>query len=141
MRVARRPKRSGEGLKRKKYIVLCRHAGALDMEYCPSCGNLLLPRKKEGQVQLACPKCGYEKPVNNPAAYRLTRRARHSPEEAILVIDREVKVETLPKARVECIRCGHLEAYYWEVQTRAGDEPATRFFKCVKCGYTWREYQ
>lgn len=111
------------------------------MEYCLKCGNLLLPKRESGETQLVCPRCGFSKKVSNPTAYRVTRRARHGPEEAILVIDREVQVETLPKARVECPRCGHLEAYYWEVQTRAGDEPATRFFRCVKCSYTWREYQ
>ncbi|MEM2592770.1 MAG: transcription factor S, partial [Thermofilaceae archaeon] len=109
----------------------------LEMEYCPSCGNLLLPRRKDGQVVIVCQRCGYEKTVSNPSAYRVTRQARHGPGDTILVIDHEVSVETLPKAKVECPRCGHLEAYYWEAQTRAGDEPATRFFRCVKCGYTW----
>ncbi|MBS3171381.1 hypothetical protein J4449_02085 [Candidatus Woesearchaeota archaeon] len=28
----------------------------------------------------------------------------------------------------------------WLVQTRAADEAATRFFKCVKCMHTWRAY-
>jgi len=111
------------------------------VEYCPRCGTLMLPRRRDGHAVLSCPKCGYEKDLSNPLAYRLTRRRRHEQEDALIVIDREVVVETLPKARVECPRCGHLEAYYWEVQTRAGDEPATRFFRCTKCGHTWREYQ
>ncbi|MBI2112883.1 transcription factor S, partial [Candidatus Woesearchaeota archaeon] len=25
-------------------------------------------------------------------------------------------------------------------QTRGADEPETRFFRCTKCNYTWREY-
>lgn len=86
-------------------------------------------------------RCGYEKHVTNPGAYRITLSSRHTPEKSILVIDKEVKVEVLPKAKAECSNCGHTEAYYWEVQTRAGDEPATRFFKCTKCGHVWREYQ
>jgi len=111
------------------------------MEYCPKCGSLMLPQKRGEGTVLKCPKCGYEKAVSNPGAYKVTRVTKRSPEDAILVIDREIKVEVLPKTRVECPRCGHTEAYYWEVQTRAGDEPATRFFKCTKCGYVWREYQ
>ncbi|RLG10996.1 MAG: transcription factor S, partial [Thaumarchaeota archaeon] len=39
-----------------------------------------------------------------------------------------------------CPKCGNREAYYWAVQTRSADEPMTRFFRCTKCGYTWREY-
>ncbi|RLG87398.1 MAG: transcription factor S, partial [Thermoprotei archaeon] len=42
---------------------------------------------------------------------------------------------------VRCPRCGYDEVYYWEVQTRAADEPTTRFFKCARCGYVWREYE
>lgn len=111
------------------------------MEYCPKCGSLMRPLRKEGGTVLKCLKCGYEKNAANPEAYRVKRVSKHSPEEMILVIDHEVKVEALPKTKVECPRCGHLEAYYWEMQTRAGDEPATRFFKCAKCGHVWREYQ
>lgn len=111
------------------------------MEYCPNCGNLLLPKRRNGSALLVCLRCGYEKTMSNPTSYKITRQTKHGPENAILVIDREVRVETLPKTRVECPRCGNIEAYYWEVQTRAGDEPATRFFRCTKCSYTWREYQ
>ncbi|MCD6358198.1 MAG: transcription factor S [Thermoproteales archaeon] len=111
------------------------------MEYCPKCGGLMLPRRRGGATILKCVRCGYEKEVENPEAYRIRREVRHGPRDAIIVVDREVKVEVLPKTRVICPRCGHGEAYYWEVQTRAGDEPATRFFKCTKCGYVWREYQ
>jgi DNA-directed RNA polymerase subunit M len=27
------------------------------------------------------------------------------------------------------------------VQTRRADESATQFFRCTKCGHTWREYE
>ncbi|MBI2108536.1 transcription factor S, partial [Candidatus Woesearchaeota archaeon] len=31
-------------------------------------------------------------------------------------------------------------AYFWLVQTRAGDEPETKFLRCEKCSHTWRDY-
>ncbi|MEM0290915.1 MAG: transcription factor S, partial [Thermoplasmata archaeon] len=31
-------------------------------------------------------------------------------------------------------------AYWMLKQTRAADEPETRFYICTKCGYRWREY-
>ena len=40
----------------------------------------------------------------------------------------------------KCPKCGNMEAYSWQRQTRGGDEPATRFYRCVKCSKTWREY-
>ena len=102
---------------------------------------MMLPQRRGEEILLKCSKCGYEKAVSNPGAYRIARVTKRSPEDAILVIDREIRVEVLPKTKVGCPRCGHVEAYYWELQTRAGDEPATRFFKCSKCGHVWREYQ
>ncbi|KAH7829580.1 putative transcription factor S [Monocercomonoides exilis] len=39
----------------------------------------------------------------------------------------------------QCPRCGHNEAYHFEMQTRSADEPATHFYKCVKCKLNWRE--
>ena len=47
--------------------------------------------------------------------------------------------ETLPLVEEECSKCGHGKAYYWLVQTRAGDEGDTKFYKCEKCKHTWRE--
>lgn len=49
-------------------------------------------------------------------------------------------IETHPKIKIKCEKCGHGIAYYWTQQTRGADEPETRFFKCAKCNYTWREY-
>ena len=45
-----------------------------------------------------------------------------------------------PVMRITCPKCGHEECEYWIKQTRASDEPPTRFYRCVKCGHTWREY-
>lgn len=41
---------------------------------------------------------------------------------------------------VTCPKCGAKKALSWVQQTRASDEPPTRFYKCVSCEYTWREY-
>ena len=52
----------------------------------------------------------------------------------------EGELEILPKTKARCDKCGHNMAYFWLVQTRAGDEPETKFLKCEKCGHTWRDY-
>ncbi len=56
----------------------------------------------------------------------------------IEVVDKEI--ETYPETDGECSKCGNKKAYYWLVQTRAGDEAETKFLKCTKCGHTWRDY-
>ena len=40
----------------------------------------------------------------------------------------------------KCESCGHDEAVWWMFQTRSADEPTTRFYRCQKCKYTWRDY-
>jgi DNA-directed RNA polymerase subunit M len=41
---------------------------------------------------------------------------------------------------IECQKCGAKKVISWMEQTRASDEPPTRFYKCLKCNHTWREY-
>lgn len=48
--------------------------------------------------------------------------------------------ETLPTTEATCEKCGHETAYFWLQQTRAGDEPETKFLKCAECKHTWRDY-
>ncbi|GET87928.1 RNA polymerase III C11 subunit, putative [Leishmania tarentolae] len=35
--------------------------------------------------------------------------------------------------------CPSTQAYFIQIQMRSADEPATVFFKCVKCGHQWRQ--
>jgi DNA-directed RNA polymerase subunit M len=49
--------------------------------------------------------------------------------------------EDLPKVKEDCPECGHDTAFFWTKQTRSSDEPETKFYRCVKCKKTWREYQ
>ncbi len=109
------------------------------MKFCPKCGSIMIPDKKRGV--LVCRKCGHEEPLNpeDVKSYRITQKVEHRPDEGIIVV--EQNVETLPKVRVTCPKCGNDEAYWWEMQTRAGDEPSTVFYKCTKCGHVWRSYE
>jgi DNA-directed RNA polymerase subunit M len=107
--------------------------------FCPKCGGLLKPKREGGKVYLVCSRCNYR--VESPQrSLTVTSKIEHSAKEKTIVV--EESELNLPVTRdVVCKRCGHNEAYYWVIQTRAADEPPTRFYKCVKCGYTWREYE
>ena len=65
------------------------------------------------------------------------REKVESSEKNVEVIEEDV--EAYPVTTATCNKCGNNEAYYWLVQTRAGDEPATKFLKCTKCKHTWRD--
>ncbi len=113
------------------------------MEFCPKCGTRLKPtKKKQGKknvLVLKCPKCGYEKPAQGKVT--IPRVVALTPKERIAIIDKEAqKLRTLPTVTIECPKCGNNTAYVWQVQTRGSDESSTQFFRCTKCGYTFREY-
>lgn len=106
------------------------------MKFCPKCGSILIPEKKKNIVTYVCKKCGYKEDSGiNELKFEEKIQKEKLNEDVI-----ERKIDTLPKIKAECPKCGNKEAYYWTMQTRAGDEAETRFYRCTKCGYTWREY-
>jgi len=98
------------------------------MEFCPKCGSMLIWKK--------CNRCDYvsEKEV------KLETSQKIDPKKEIVCVN-EGDHEIDPIVKIICVKCNHSEAYFWTKQTRAGDEAETRFFKCVKCKHTWREYR
>lgn len=102
--------------------------------FCPKCGSVLLPKKEGSKNVLVC-SCGYKS--SNVEKIKLTETVTKK-EKEVEVIEKEVNV--LPKTKIRCEKCGHGTAFYWTLQTRAGDEPETKFMRCEKCNYTWRDY-
>ncbi len=114
------------------------------MQFC-DCGALLVPDKQaNGKVNMRCPACG--KTISpdfnsNSEAFEIKQKIRHSEKEKMVIIDPEIHdVETMPTTNARCRKCGNNIAAYWQVQTRSGDEAATTFYRCKKCGFTWRDY-
>ena len=137
------------------------------MMFCPKCGSILLPKKiedkkstkkKEKTVKgskgkgskkqtknkkpsvevkrvMACPRCSY---VSEDEQGAVIRETLNENKVKMDVIDADV--ETLPITDAQCPKCGNDRAYFWTVQTRAGDEAETKFLKCVKCKNIWRDY-
>ena len=104
------------------------------MKFCPKCGALMLPKKSDEGAYYEC-ECGYSEVGGDTKIVSQTKTES--------VKDLEIpneETERLPICEAKCDKCGNSEAYYWEIQTRASDEPPTRFFKCTKCKYTWRDY-
>ena len=84
---------------------------------------------------MVCRKCDFEKPVEEISVEKI-REGAIERETLILYGD----MDTLPRTKIECPKCGHNEAAYVIRQTRAADEPSTRIYRCAKCMYTWREF-
>lgn len=95
----------------------------------------MLPRKIEEGLILACNNCGHVIEATELKGYEFVEVLEERKEPVVI----EEAPKALPTARTRCPSCGHGLAYWWMKQMRAGDEPPTRFYRCAKCGYTWRE--
>ncbi|MCD6402927.1 MAG: transcription factor S [Candidatus Aenigmarchaeota archaeon] len=104
------------------------------MEFCPKCGGLMIVKGKK----LVCTKCGYTKRIGKNTKTVITEKINVKDE--IIVMKEDEEEKTYPSIKKICPKCGHDEAIWWMQQTRSADEPPTMFFRCKKCGYTWREY-
>lgn len=79
------------------------------------------------------PDCGFEKEIKESFVSKSERKER---EVSVL----EGRAMGMPTTRAICEECGNDTAYWWLRQLRAADESEVRFFRCTKCGNTWREY-
>ncbi|MCD6469979.1 transcription factor S [Candidatus Bathyarchaeota archaeon] len=105
------------------------------MDFCPKCGTRLTPKKIGEQTLMWCRKCGYTRKCEESDMIKFVKKRSR---EDLLIIPQETGLKTMPTVKRICPKCGNDTAYVWEVQTRSGDEPATQFYRCTKCGYTTR---
>ncbi|MCX8204280.1 MAG: transcription factor S [Candidatus Nezhaarchaeota archaeon] len=111
-----------------------------NIPFCPKCGKLLSPLREGGTIRLVCKLCGYsEVPPLITKEIKVSQRISRPLQETTVIIKSELS-KLMPSIKALCPKCGHNEAYWWLLQTRRADEGSTRFYRCVKCGYTWREY-
>ncbi len=115
------------------------------MEFCAECGSRLVPKRvnsgNQTLVILTCTKCKYKKREQIGEVRFSGKIIDHSPKQFVAVIGKEEqKLNPLPTIHVDCPKCGNGTANVWLVQTRGSDESSTQFFRCLRCGYTFREY-
>jgi len=110
------------------------------MEFCDKCGSSMIPKKSGKSVVLICRRCGKKKRTKVKKGFKITAFSGKKSGK-IIVIEKKSKFEVLPKTTITCPKCDNNKALWWMQQMRAADEPATRFYKCTKCGHVWREYE
>jgi len=101
------------------------------MKFCPKCGAVLVQKKKN----FVCPKCGYrsKEKIKLISSEKVVNKGK-------IDIVHEKDTSVWPIVTEVCPKCGNDKAYYFSAQMRSGDEAETQFFKCTKCGHTWRKY-
>ena len=100
------------------------------MKFCPKCGTIMVKKQC-----WECPKCGYKE----KGEYNTVFVEKSENKKEITVIDDTPEVLPMDN-EITCPKCGNKGVYYWYLQTRASDEAETKFYRCPKCNYTWREY-
>lgn len=94
----------------------------------------MMPKKEKSKEMLICPRCNFK--AKECGDGKIVEKLKAGKPVEVVKEDKEA----MPLVEAECPKCKHTQAYWWEVQTRAADEPATQFFKCEKCKHTWRKY-
>ena len=108
----------------------------MQIRFCPKCGTKLQIKRGKDSLLYSCPKCDYKERAHT--VERSVETARR--DGAIKVVRKTTDLNPLPVTNTVCPKSKNKEAYWLITQTRGADESATQFFKCTKCGYTWREY-
>ena len=104
------------------------------MKFCPKCEVKL--KKDDGDLK--CSTCGYIEGEKTTQTKKITNE--EEPDFSLLAFEGNEGEDSNPTIKIECESCGHDEAVWWMFQTRSADEPTTRFYRCQKCKYTWRDY-
>jgi transcription factor S len=107
------------------------------LKFCPKCDSKL----KKGDSGFECSKeeCDYiEKGEKIIQKKKIV--TEEEPDFSLLAFEGDEGEDTNPTVKIDCEKCGHDEAVAWMFQTRSADEPTTRFYRCQKCKYTWRDY-
>lgn len=115
------------------------------MEFCPNCGSMLEVRKTrtdEGEplIFLLCGRCDYKRQESADKKEKQDTKVIQPQPQVTIIAKEDQEVTTLPTLRMECPKCGNMQVYVWQVQTRGGDEASTQFMRCTKCSHTFREY-
>ena len=102
--------------------------------FCQKCGSILVPKTKNNKRVIEC-SCGYKE--NDFSKFKKIKETIKE-KKSVEVVDKEIEI--LPITDEECPKCNHEKAYYWTIQTRAGDEPETKFLKYIFTSYLFSSY-
>ena len=104
------------------------------MEFCPTCDALLKKKNNE----LVCPKCEYVKKIGKT----IKEKSDKSDPDFLVMGESDMRKDQGLKStiKIDCEKCHNKEGVWWSLQTRSAYEPETRFYRCVKCNHTWRDY-
>lgn len=107
--------------------------------FCPKCGTLMRPVRENGKTILKCPKCGYIiSEIDDSIKEQARIKTKTEKTGFTIAVVEETKFSDEVDKTVVCPKCGKKGAYiknYYDLSTDTG----FTIYKCIHCGYTWRE--
>ena len=112
------------------------------VDFCPKCETRMIPLKKKHArtvtLILSCPKCRYEKKATRPNSF-ISNVKTIQLENLIILGKKEQRLRTTPTFTIDCPKCGNNRAYAWLVHLGSLEQSSTKFYRCTKCNYTYRD--
>ena len=115
------------------------------MKFCEDCGSMLVVKtdSDSGEKFYFCRKCNKKFVLDEQVVLRTGSddNAASRAKKEVSVFDNVEEQRNFPVTKTMCLKCKDMQECEWTmIQTRAADEPPTRFYRCRKCGHVWREY-
>ena len=79
------------------------------------------------KTKFGCPRCSY----TSKADINMEMKEQVNERVEVAVITHKESVN--PITDFPCTKCKSKKAFFWLQQMRSGDEPESKFYKCVKC--------
>ena len=107
------------------------------MDFCPKCKTRL--KEDANSIRLVCPKCQY---VKQKSSKTKKEKPQESDSDLLVMEEKDIKESMGLEStiKIDCEKCHNQEGVSWAFQTRSADEPETKFYRCIKCNHTWRDY-
>jgi DNA-directed RNA polymerase subunit M len=109
------------------------------VEFCPKC-DMRMRLRFHSRGALCCPTCSYRKEFLDyfvPEGVNSNKGI-----DDVVVLDKgTVALLTQPTITVYCEECGGRKAETWSVAVGSGTQGGIMYFRCLRCGHTWREME
>ncbi|KAF8324018.1 hypothetical protein DL93DRAFT_2039928, partial [Clavulina sp. PMI_390] len=109
------------------------------LSFCQECNNLLVPKSDPQRrvMYLWCKSCQSEEPAQNICVYRndlLTVTKEKAGVTTNLASD-----PTLPHCTMECPSCHHMDAVFYQDQSKRTETRMILFYVCTACGTNYTD--
>ncbi|MGA2573983.1 MAG: hypothetical protein ABSF36_07310 [Candidatus Methanomethylicaceae archaeon] len=99
------------------------HVGGKLVEFCPKCGKLLIPTKKEGKIFLLCRNCSYEKPASESKGYKIVQPVDEGKRRKTLVVEEpQIKKGKKKTEEERELMADYYEVFLENFQEEGGEE-------------------